>query len=302
MRYLARVIVILAVFVLWGCESLQQPVTCNSSLDCPGEQVCISGECLPSVLADCSDDDGDGVCDDYDICPDGDDSSDLDSDGNPDDCDPCPFDYPNDSDGDGVCESSDKCPAGDDNVDTDADGVADACDVCEGFADGADSDLDGIPDGCDVCPQSTSGDSDGDGMCDEEDLCEGFDDSVDSDSDGNPDGCDPCPEEFPDDTDGDGVFVTIGIANSRDRFGQHQVRRGADFDGFQRLVGFEFQDSQIGSRIVGDELGGGLLAIRHRNLDLLNTFHDMVIRKNITARIDNHAGSHPVNLFHGITG
>ena len=139
MRYLARFVAISAVFALWGCEALQQPVSCNSDLDCTGELVCLSGECLPTALADCPDSDGDGICDDFDACPNGDDNSDLDADGNPDDCDPCPFDYPNDSDGDGVCESSDKCLAGDDNLDSDGDGVADACDTCEGFADGADS-------------------------------------------------------------------------------------------------------------------------------------------------------------------
>ncbi|MBT6434421.1 MAG: hypothetical protein HOK28_15085 [Deltaproteobacteria bacterium] len=220
MNYVAHIVVILGFLLLQGCEALQQPVSCNSDLDCPSNQVCLASECLPKAFAECGDEDSDGVCDDYDICAQGDDSSDLDSDGNPDECDPCPFDYPNDSDGDGVCESSDVCAGGDDNADADADGVADACDVCEGFPDGADVDGDGIPDGCDRCPQSTSGDSDSDGVCDDEDVCPGFDDTIDTDSDGVPDSCDLCPDEFTNDSDGDGVCngsdICAGFPDSED--------------------------------------------------------------------------------------
>ena len=61
MRYLAHIIVILPFLSCWGCEALQQPVACNSDLDCAGEQICINGECLPTALADCADGDGDGM-------------------------------------------------------------------------------------------------------------------------------------------------------------------------------------------------------------------------------------------------
>ena len=46
MRYLAHIIALAAVFALLGCEALQQPVACNSDLDCGAEQVCIQGECF----------------------------------------------------------------------------------------------------------------------------------------------------------------------------------------------------------------------------------------------------------------
>ena len=52
--------------------------------------------------ASCPDDDGDGVCNDLDRCPDGDDTVDGDGDGVPDDCDNCPADdNPDQLDSDG---------------------------------------------------------------------------------------------------------------------------------------------------------------------------------------------------------
>ncbi|MCB9755344.1 MAG: hypothetical protein H6713_35840 [Myxococcales bacterium] len=74
------------------------------------------------------DGDGDGVPDGCDLCPDGDDELDGDGDGQPDACDPCPADNPDDTDGDGVCDSDDLCPEGDDAIDIDDDGIPDACD------------------------------------------------------------------------------------------------------------------------------------------------------------------------------
>jgi len=56
------------------------------------------------------DSDGDGVPDDTDICPDGEDNLDADSDGLPDYCDACALDPENDVDGDGVCGGVDNCP------------------------------------------------------------------------------------------------------------------------------------------------------------------------------------------------
>ena len=129
----------------------QEAEFCLVDSDCNGSSVCVNSECLPEILADCPDEDRDGVCNDFDICPGGDDAEDLDGDANPDGCDPCPFDYPNDSDDDGVCNSYDVCEGGDDTVDLDEDGVPDACDSCEDHADEEDRDQDGAPDGCDLC-------------------------------------------------------------------------------------------------------------------------------------------------------
>jgi hypothetical protein len=57
----------------------------------------------------CADADGDGVCDDVDVCLNGDDTLDADADGVPDDCD--------------------VCAGGDDGVDQDADGTPNECDL-----------------------------------------------------------------------------------------------------------------------------------------------------------------------------
>jgi len=156
----------------------------------------------------CPDTDGDGVCNDSDICPGSDDGNDADGDGVPDGCDACPgSDDGNDADGDGVPDGCDACPGSDDGNDADGDGVPDGCDACPGSDDGNDADGDGVPDGCDVCPGSDDGDdADGDSVPDGCDICPGSDDGNDADGDGVPEGCDNCPgSDDAMDSDGDGV-------------------------------------------------------------------------------------------------
>ncbi len=175
--------------------------------------------CLPTD----TDTDGDGVCDDNDLCEGYSDLADADGDGIPDDCDACPNSavLNADSDGDGVDNSCDNCPGvanatqldedadgwGDacdnclmdpngDQFDWDGDGLGDVCDVCALGPNEVDSDGDGVPDACDACPHSAQDDSDGDGVCDSVDRCEGVDDSIDGDGDGAPDACDNCPELY----------------------------------------------------------------------------------------------------------
>jgi len=75
--------------------------------------------------------------------------SDFDSDGICDDDDPCPY---GDDDGDGTCNEWDICPAGPDEADMDWDGTPDACDPYPNCASNADSDSDGICDDDDPCP------------------------------------------------------------------------------------------------------------------------------------------------------
>ena len=121
------------------------------------------------------DDDGDGVPDDQDICPGGDDNVDTDGDLIPDFCDLCPIDPENDTDGDGICESDDNCPliANDNQSDIDGDNIGDVCD----------------------------NDIDGDTVLNENDNCP-FDvntEQIDTDNDGAGDVCD-------NDIDGDGVL------------------------------------------------------------------------------------------------
>lgn len=71
-----------------------------------------SAALLPSLLgiSECqqpceADSDSDGVCDENEVCPGGDDLMDADTDGIPDGCDLCPFDASNDSDNDGICDA-----------------------------------------------------------------------------------------------------------------------------------------------------------------------------------------------------
>ena len=109
------------------------------------------------------DDDGDGVPNNRDKCPNTPPGVKVGPDG-------CPLD----SDGDGVPDSYDKCPNTPPGVKVDADGCP------------LDSDGDGIPDSIDKCPDTPPGtivNSDG---------C-----PLDSDGDGVPDGIDQCPNTLP---------------------------------------------------------------------------------------------------------
>ena len=130
-------------------------------------------------LANCvdEDDDGDGVEDEEDNCPDvpNPDQTDTDKDGMGDACD-------NDDDGDGIPDDQDVCQLvpNPDPKDSDGDGIPDACDD--------DVDGDGVPDSEDNCPLVPNPDqldTDDDGMGNE---CDG-----DDDNDGEGDGTDCAP-------------------------------------------------------------------------------------------------------------
>ncbi len=101
------------------------------------------------------DNDDDGIPNNCDLCPGGDDALDDDGDGVPNDCDSClGDDASGDSDNDGICDSEDICPGADDA--------------------GPDADGDGVPDACDFCASTETGDIDGDRDIDFDDLA-GFD-------------------------------------------------------------------------------------------------------------------------------
>lgn len=134
------------------------------------------------------DDDGDGVPDKLDKCPNTPRGCTVDANG-----------CPTDSDGDGVCDGLDQCantPRGATvnakgcPTDTDGDRVWDGIDQCPNTPRGCtvdergcpiDSDGDGVCDGVDTCPNTPAGckvdangcpvDTDGDGVCDGLDKC-----------------------------------------------------------------------------------------------------------------------------------
>ena len=174
------------------------------------------------------DTDGDGVPNNFDICPGYDDAVDTDGDGAPDGCDNCPQDAnplqddgdgdgdgdvceicpgsPDavDTDGDGIPDGCDPCPLGDNALDGDGDGTPDGCDLCEGFDDGIDADLDTVPDACEQCPGFDDRlDDDADTVPNDCDICAFGDDLVDADADTVPDSCDLC-GGFDDRMDADG--------------------------------------------------------------------------------------------------
>lgn len=165
----------------------------------------------PDVLDPDGDEDGDGVPNGEDNCPDawnaGQDDldgdgfgdacdDDLDGDGLPNDEDPDrdgdglendedPDANDPDVDGDGTVDGVDNCPetANEGQADLDQDGVGDACD--------GDIDGDGVPN--EVDPEPMDDDRDGDGVIDGEDNCPDLDnpDQTDADDDGAGTACDP---------------------------------------------------------------------------------------------------------------
>jgi len=191
------------------------------------------------------DSDGDGISDDFDICPKTPEGYAVDTVG-------CPFD----ADKDGIVDEEDKCPnipgvaAFDGCPDTDGDGIPDSEDKCPkkaGSKEGQgcpDSDGDGLYDHLDKCPFSggpkdndgcPKDDKDGDGIADADDKCpdvpgvKAFAGCPDSDKDGIQDSEDKCPlkagtkegEGCPD-SDGDGVYdhkdvcpATAGSASNK---------------------------------------------------------------------------------------
>ena len=100
-----------------------------------GKRFGFTTRSCPDACSDCAlfgDIDGDGICDDCDICLSGDDNIDTDGNGIPDACDGDCASL-GDADFDGVCDPSDICPGGNDNIDLDGNGVPDACEECNEY-------------------------------------------------------------------------------------------------------------------------------------------------------------------------
>ena len=193
-----------------ACEG----VVCGNGL-VTGSEQCDDGNiaggdgCSAICTLEIVDSDGDGVSDNSDICPGGDDRLDADADGVPDFCDPCPADAQNDSDGDGSCDSNDVCLGNDSSGDSDDDGLCDDTDPCVGLSNN-DTDADGICDEGDSClGDNATGDTDGDKVCGNLDACNGDDASGDSDGDRSCNNLDICPLDSSNDADGDGLCAEV---------------------------------------------------------------------------------------------
>jgi hypothetical protein len=173
------------------------------------------------------DTDGDGVCDNLDLC------TGVDSTG--------------DSDSDGICDDSDVCTGADSSGDSDSDGVCDDSDACPNSATG-DTDGDGVCDNLDLCTgNDTSGDSDSDGVCTDIDNCpnDANTNQLDSDSNGIGDVCEPV---APPSTCTAGATLSCanntdshsnGGAGSTDYFGEGAYQWGC-FVGLWEQTGPEF--------------------------------------------------------------
>ncbi|MGB3548818.1 MAG: OmpA family protein [Saprospiraceae bacterium] len=181
-----------------------------SSLDDDGDGIVNRNDACPQQagpanLDGCPDRDGDGIIDPRDACPDA---------PGPGTKDGCP-----DTDGDGVTDALDDCPEVPGTLrgcpDSDEDGITDADDACPLFAGTAehqgcpDTDGDGIFDDLDKCPTQPApgtadgcpaADRDGDGIADAADRCPDAAGSAttggcpDADGDGVADQDDACPD------------------------------------------------------------------------------------------------------------
>lgn len=161
---------------------------------------------------------------------------DDDGDGVPNVLDNCPNVYNPDQanhDGDSLGDACDNCiyVSNPSQTDSDGDGVGDACDNCPLVYNPsqADSDGDGVGDACDNCPlvsNSSQTDSDGDGYGDLCDSCPtNANTGVDNDGDGIDNACDP-------DIDGDGIPNDWEIRYGLYPYDVDDGVADPDFDGF----------------------------------------------------------------------
>ena len=183
------------------------------------------------------DDDGDGIMNDDDNCPDDANPGQENADGDDlgDVCDACPNDSSNDMDEDGICGDVDNCPeiANPDQTNQDGDDLGDACDICDldpdndvdkdglcGDADNCPNDAnpeqenadnDEFGDVCDICVNDPYNDIDEDTICGDVDNCpeNANSDQTDTDIDGQGDECDICILDANNDIDEDGVCGDI---------------------------------------------------------------------------------------------
>ncbi len=170
-----------------SCELAELSLSgCTQDAQCGAGERCIAdfGLCIGCV----SDQDGDGLCDRVDGCPNdaakgapgacgcGVSDADTDGDATPDCLDGCPNDPSKLTPG--------ACGCGVSDADTDGDATPDCLDGCP-------NDPSKLAPGACGCGVSDA-DSDGDGTPDCIDRCPGGDDSIDDDGNGIPDACEQC--------------------------------------------------------------------------------------------------------------
>lgn len=269
-------IVMLAMFaamLLAGCEAdggssgvdvVQNPNPQSRNVDQDGDGVADVDDNCPEMANAMQDDaDGDGVGDVCDDDRDGDevddstdncplvanaDQADTDLDGLGDACD-----MDTDSDQDGVDDGVDNCPfvANPEQHDVDADGAGDACD--------ADGDNDGVDNDSDNCPFTANADQADEDLNGVGDACEG-----DADGDGVADEEDNClnmpnPDQLDADLDGQGDICDgdrdgDGVNNDEDNC--PLIANGDQLDSDGDMTG-DLCDTDGGSEPVGDEDNDG---------------------------------------------
>jgi hypothetical protein len=210
--------VLVAAFLV-ACTGAED--NCARDADCPAGSRCVENGEHRVCLADggpggsggtggeCPDADGDGVCNDDDLCP---------AVADPDQAD---------ADGDSVGDACDPCPADPDDTDEDGDGRCGAADNCPTVSNPGqqDADADGAGDACDPCPADPQNDTDGDGVCGDADNCPAAANpgQEDADGDGTGDACDACPADPEDDADGDGVCADVDNCPAVPNAGQENL-------------------------------------------------------------------------------
>ena len=163
-----------------------------------GTDICTNSENREScedtdtLIIECNDNDGDGINNDIDNCPNTPNPPQHDNDGDSNGGDACDPDDDNDS----IEDALDNCPydPNTDQIDTDGDGIGNVCDD--------DDDNDGVNDAMDNCDLNANPNQENFDGDDEGDVCD-----TDEDNDGADDAVDNCPmlQNFDQiDTDGDG--------------------------------------------------------------------------------------------------
>ena len=91
------------------------------------------------------------------------------------------------------------------------------------------------------------------------------------------------------------VFVSVGVPNGDHLFAFHQVAGRSDPDHRQRILQRDPNHRQVGRRVVRYQAADHRLATGQRHVDLPNSFHYVVIRQDVAAWVDDHAGTHSLD-------